>query len=51
VPNVLLVACAGALLYAACARLRFQAVMIPFGPFLAFGAVFVLCVRQYFKLG
>lgn len=51
VPNVLLVSCVGALLYAAYARLRFRTVVIPFGPFLAFGAVVVLCASRYFNLG
>ena len=50
VPNVLLVACISALVYAVYVRLRFQTMMIPFGPFLALGAVFVLCVQQYFKV-
>ena len=51
VPNVLMVSCISALLYASYARLRFNRVMIPFGPFLAFGAAAVLCINQFFRLG
>lgn len=42
VPQVVLVSCAVALLFALYARWRFRAVMIPFGPFLAVGAAVVV---------
>ncbi|TDR28810.1 prepilin peptidase [Hydromonas duriensis] len=47
VPNVLLVACATALLYAVYARMRHHAHMIPLGPFLTLGAVVVLVLSHH----